>query len=138
MKKSELFFKFELGMIPSTIFVAFGYDSIYSILDERGISKKEFHSEYLHEEESDEILGLACTYFFSKSGNCCLFFKDFFNTIDDLCILNHEIVHVCQQIFKFYDIPLSDDTSEVMAYMSHFIFNQITNKYKDVKLCIRT
>ena len=137
MKKSELFFKFDLGIIPSTVYVAFCYESIYSVLDEIGISKKDFHEEYIHEEELDYQSEIACTYFFSKSGNCCLFFNDHFNTISDLCILNHEIAHVCQQVFKFYDIPLSDDTSEILAYMSHYIFNQVMGKYKDIKLCLR-
>jgi hypothetical protein len=122
-------------MFPSKIFVAIGYESIYDILDLMGIDEDDFNPTY----DPDELDYLAYTYFF-EDGNCCLFFDKYFETIDDLCILVHEISHCTFLIMKFYDTPLSLDTTEAYAYMQHYIFRKIAGQYKlnkEGKLCIR-
>jgi hypothetical protein len=132
----KTFFEFDLGIFPSKIFVAIGYDSIYDIIDLMGIDEDDFEPEY----DPDECDYLAYTYFLSDSGNCCLFFNKQFSNLSDLSILVHEISHCAFLIMKFYDTPLSSDTTEAFAYMQHYIFRKVIEHYrinKDGKLCIK-
>ena len=112
-------FKFDLGCFPTTVHVMFGYDTLDEVID-----KYELNAEYFEFEPDDEDC-LALTLFSYNKGNCYLLFKDIVTNMDDMVSIVHEITHAVGNIFKYYDTPLNDDTTEVYAYTAGYIFSTV-------------
>ena len=130
---NKVFFKFDLGCLPTNVCVAIGYDSLEEVEDKFEV----FPGEYEEQREEGEQ---AFTFFCDRTGNCCLFFYDDFRYMQDLRILVHEINHASFYIIKYCGMELSEATTEVYAYVSDYIFKEITSyleKKQGLALCIK-
>ena len=133
MQKSYSF-SFDLGTFPTTVYVLFGFAEL-----EEAIDHFDLISDTLEYNDDDED-SLAFTIFERRTGNCYLLFKDKVLDISDLQLIVHEINHAVYYILDYYDTDINEQTTEVSAYMTDFIFKKITQflqKKQGMKLTIK-
>ena len=46
-------------------------------------------------------------------------------TVNSLAVIQHEIFHIVDFLLQFIDTPLTDDTSEVYAYLIEYYTREI-------------
>lgn len=126
-------FSQKMGLITNNI-----YDvDVYVISTDSKLEAKLFINGILGNVSEDSDFDNKAMTFYDDGSQIVVWFPKLSKTFEDLSTINHEVSHVITAILERIGVPLSEDTSEVHAYMTGFYnknFYKIVygdnNKYK--------
>jgi len=126
-------FSQKMGLITNNI-----YDvDVYVISTDSKLEAKLFVNGILGNVSEDSDFDNKAMTFYDDGSQIVVWFPKLSKTFEDLSTINHEVSHVITAILERIGAPLSEDTSEVHAYMTGFYnknFYKIVygdnNKYK--------
>lgn len=118
-------FSQKMGLITNNI-----YDvDVYVISTDSKLEAKLFVNGILGNVAEDSDFDNKAMTFYDDGSQIVVWFPKLSKTFEDLSTINHEVSHVITAILERIGVPLSEDTSEVHAYMTGF-YNK--NFYKIV------
>lgn len=65
---------------------------------------------------------------------CLLVWLESLDTIEDIAILNHELIHATFYILDKAGVPIIAENDEIVAYHHQMLFNQVMGKLK-IEVC---